>query len=53
MIKEEIEKLNTLSDLNSEYTKEKWFKYSARWRISNKIDELEDLLEIIDDGGES
>jgi len=53
MIKEEIEKLNTLSDLSSEYTKENWFKFSARWRISNKIDVLEDLLEIIDDGGES
>jgi len=53
MIEEEIETLRTLRDLSSEYANEKWFKYSARWRIDQKIDELEDLLELLNDGGES
>ena len=52
MIEEEIETLSTLRDLSSEYANEKWFKYSARWRIDQKIDELEDLLELLNDGGE-
>ena len=55
MIEEEIETLKTLRDLSSEYEDEKWFHphRSAWWGIDQKIDELEDLLGLLDDGSES
>jgi len=54
MIEEEIETLKTLRDLSSEYEDEKWFHphRSAWWGIDQKIDELEDLLGLLDDGSE-
>ena len=47
LIEEEIEKLRTLRDLSLEYKNEDWFDYHSWWRIELKIDELEDLLELL------
>jgi len=52
LIEEEIETLSTLRDLSLEYKNEDWFDYHSWWRIELKIDELEDLLELLNDGGE-
>ena len=52
MIEEEIETLSTLRDLSLEYKNEDWFDYHSWWRIELKIDELEDLLGLLDDGSE-
>ena len=52
LIEEEIETLRTLRDLSLEYKNEDWFDYHSWWRIELKIDELEDLLELLNDGGE-
>ena len=52
LIEEEIETLRTLRDLSLEYKNEDWFDYHSWWRIELKIDDLEDLLELLNDGGE-
>jgi len=53
MIEEEIESLETLRDMRSKYKDQDWFNLSSWWKIKTKIDELEDLLELLNDGGES
>ena len=53
MIEEEIESLETLRDMRSKYKDQDWFNFSSWWKIKTKIDELEDLLELLNDGGES
>ena len=53
MIEEEIENLETLRDMRSKYKDQDWFNLSSWWKIKTKIDELEDLLELLNDGGES
>jgi len=53
MIEEEIESLETLRDMRSKYKDQDWFNFSSWWKIKTKIDDLEDLLELLNDGGES
>ena len=53
MIEEEIESLETLRDMRSKYKDQDWFNLSSWWKIKTKIDELEDLLELLNDGSES
>jgi len=52
MIEEEIESLETLRDMRSKYKDQDWFNFSSWWKIKTKIDELEDLLGLLDDGSE-
>ena len=52
MIEEEIESLETLRDMRSKYKDQDWFNFSSWWKIKTKIDDLEDLLELLNDGGE-
>jgi len=52
IIEEEIESLETLRDMRSKYKDQDWFNFSSWWKIKTKIDDLEDLLELLNDGGE-